>query len=142
MMTSPRLHAWMIVFPNPVSSSMRCKDANRGWARLQGALSWEPRAATSLARLRQNDKREAEAHAVLASVYARFTQGFDTTDLKKAKALLVAMAPPKGPGRSNQTFVIRKSVRRPSDQAQAASRRPALFQLPFRPRLAASSAAC
>ena len=61
-------------------------------AREQDALSWELRAATSLARLRHNEKRTAEAHASLAPVYARFTEGFETPDLKAARALLAALA--------------------------------------------------
>jgi len=58
------------------------------WARQQGALSWELRAATSLARLRRNQGRPAEAAALLQPVYDRFTEGFTTSDLKAAKALL------------------------------------------------------
>jgi len=58
------------------------------WARRQGALSWELRAATSLARLLRDRGRSADAMALLQPVYDRFTEGFDTTDLKAAKALL------------------------------------------------------
>jgi predicted ATPase len=58
------------------------------WARRQGAWSWELRAATSLARLRRQQDRAAEARGCLAPVYGRFTEGFDTADLKAAKALL------------------------------------------------------
>ena len=64
------------------------------WARRQDALSWELRAATSLARLMGDHGRSAEATALLQPVYARFTEGFDTTDLKAAKALLDALAGP------------------------------------------------
>jgi predicted ATPase len=64
------------------------------WARRQDALSWELRAATSLARLMGDHGRSAEATALLQPVYARFTEGFDTTDLKAAKALLEALAGP------------------------------------------------
>jgi predicted ATPase len=59
-----------------------------GWARRQGALSWELRAATSLARLLRDQGRPADALALLRPVYDRFTEGFDTSDLKEAKALL------------------------------------------------------
>ena len=58
------------------------------WARRQGALSWELRAATSLARLLCDQERSVDAKALLEPVYARFTEGFDTADLRKAKALL------------------------------------------------------
>jgi predicted ATPase/DNA-binding winged helix-turn-helix (wHTH) protein len=58
------------------------------WARRQGALSWELRAATSLARLLSDQGRSADATALLQPVYGRFTEGFATADLKAAKALL------------------------------------------------------
>jgi predicted ATPase len=58
------------------------------WARRQGALSWELRAAMSLARLRRKNGNAEEAMAVLAGVYARFTEGFATADLVMARVLL------------------------------------------------------
>ena len=57
----------------------------------QDAKLWELRAAASLARLRCDQGRRAEAHALLAPVYGWFTEGFDTPDLKEAKALLAAL---------------------------------------------------
>jgi predicted ATPase len=57
-------------------------------ARAQEAKSFELRAATSLARLWQGQGKRAEARALLAPVYAWFTEGFDTRDLVEAKALL------------------------------------------------------
>jgi class 3 adenylate cyclase/predicted ATPase len=57
-------------------------------ARAQQARSWELRAATSLARLRRDQGRRAEAHDLLAPVYDWFTEGFDTLDLKGARALI------------------------------------------------------
>jgi len=57
-------------------------------ARRQGALSWELRAATSLARLWDGQNRRSDALALLQPVYDRFTEGFDTADLKAAKGLL------------------------------------------------------
>jgi predicted ATPase/DNA-binding winged helix-turn-helix (wHTH) protein len=59
-----------------------------GWARRQGALSWELRTSTSLARLRHDQGRIAEARNLLRSIYDRFSEGFDTADLKTAKAYL------------------------------------------------------
>ena len=50
--------------------------------------SWELRAATSLAGLRQDQGRIRDAHDLLASVYGRFTEGFATADLVAARALL------------------------------------------------------
>ena len=61
-------------------------------AREQGARSFELRAATSLARLWRDQGKRAEAHALLAPVYAWFTEGFDTRDLQDAKALLDELA--------------------------------------------------
>ena len=57
-------------------------------ARRQNAKSWELRAAMSLARLRRQQGRPQEAVALLAPIYAWFTEGFDTADLQEAKALL------------------------------------------------------
>ena len=54
----------------------------------QGAVSWELRATTSLARLMTDQGRCVDAMAVLQPVYDRFTEGFATADLKAAKALL------------------------------------------------------
>jgi predicted ATPase len=59
-----------------------------GIAREQEAKLWELRAAVSLARLRRGQGRRAEARDLLAPVYGWFTEGFDTSDLKEAKALL------------------------------------------------------
>ena len=63
-----------------------------GIAREQEARLWELRAAVSLARLRRDQGRHAEARDLLAPVYGWFTEGFDTADLKKAKALLDELA--------------------------------------------------
>lgn len=60
-------------------------------AHQQSALSWELRAATSLARLKA-DRGEANAASVLAPVLARFTEGFETGDLRDAAALLERLA--------------------------------------------------
>jgi predicted ATPase len=57
-------------------------------AREQDARSWELRATMSLARLLMKQGRREEARAMLAEIYGWFTEGFDTPDLKDAKALL------------------------------------------------------
>jgi predicted ATPase len=57
-------------------------------ARKQQARSWELRAATSMARLWRDQGRRRAARELLAPVYGWFTEGFDTLDLKQAKALL------------------------------------------------------
>ena len=61
-------------------------------AREQGARSLELRAATSMAELWRDQGKRREARDLLAPVYGWFTEGFDTIDLKKAKALLGALA--------------------------------------------------
>lgn len=61
-------------------------------ARRQGAKSLELRAAMSLGRLRQRRGEEAVARKILEEIYDRFTEGFDTPDLKEAGTLL------EGPG--------------------------------------------
>jgi len=57
-------------------------------ARQQGAKSWELRAAISLARLWRDQGKRQQARELLAPVHGWFTEGFDTLDLKEAKALL------------------------------------------------------
>jgi predicted ATPase len=61
-------------------------------ARKQQAKSWELRAAMSMARLWRDQGKREEARELLASVYGWFTEGFDTRDLKEAKALLDELA--------------------------------------------------
>jgi predicted ATPase len=74
--------------PNAVAAAEDHFRRALNWARRQGALSWELRAATSLARLSRDQGRPAAATALLQPVYERFTEGFATADLKAAKALL------------------------------------------------------
>ena len=57
-------------------------------ARQQQAKSWELRAAMSMARLWRDQGKRGEARDLLAPVYGWFTEGFDTLDLREAKALL------------------------------------------------------
>ena len=58
----------------------------------QQAKSWELRAAMSLARLWRDQGKVQQARELLAPVYGWFTEGFDTRDLKEAKALLEELA--------------------------------------------------
>jgi predicted ATPase len=66
-------------------------------ARRQQAKSWELRAATSLSRLWQQQSKRTEAYELLAPIYGWFTEGFDTADLREAKALLEELSGPTGP---------------------------------------------
>ncbi len=61
-------------------------------ARQQQAKSWELRAAMSMARLWRDQGKRDEARELLAPVYSWFTEGFDTVDVKEAKALLEELA--------------------------------------------------
>ena len=68
----------------PLIADTKCR-----WsARAQQAKSWELRAAMSMARLWRDQGKADEARDLLAPVYGWFTEGFDTLDLKEAKALL------------------------------------------------------
>ena len=61
-------------------------------ARRQQAKSWELRAAKSMARLWRDQGKQDEARDLLPPVYGWFTEGFDTRDLKEARALLEELA--------------------------------------------------
>jgi hypothetical protein len=62
-------------------------------ARRQGSLSWELRTAISLARLMQTQGRPGEALEMLSQVFQRFTEGFETSDLVRARQLLRELEP-------------------------------------------------
>jgi predicted ATPase len=61
-------------------------------AQQQKARSFEIRAAMSMARLWRNQGKRQEARELLGPIYGWFTEGFDTLDLKEAKALLDELA--------------------------------------------------
>lgn len=69
-----------------------CLDQATAMAREQGALSWELRIGLSLCRLRVTQGRGDEGRRELASIYERFTEGFDTADLREAKRLIDALS--------------------------------------------------
>jgi len=82
-----------LMSPEPdAAKAQACFQRSLAVARAQQAKSWELRAAISLARLWRDRGKRAEAHDLLAPVYGWFTEGFDTLDLKEAKALLDALA--------------------------------------------------
>jgi predicted ATPase len=62
-------------------------------AREQGALFWVLRIALSSARLRVSQHRRDEAREILGPVYDKFTEGFETTDLRTARAMLDTLSP-------------------------------------------------
>jgi len=71
-----------------VGEAQRCFERAIEIARRQSAKSFELRAMMSLVRLLRDTRRRDEAHTMLAGIYSWFTEGFDTADLKDAKALL------------------------------------------------------
>jgi class 3 adenylate cyclase/tetratricopeptide (TPR) repeat protein len=85
-----RLRGELMLIQNPGSEEQAERYFRIGIdiARRQGARLFELRATTSLARLLARQGRRDEAHAMLADIYNWFTEGFDTADLKEAKALL------------------------------------------------------
>jgi tetratricopeptide (TPR) repeat protein len=92
-MSSPYLHhvkGQLLLAQNPSDGAMaeRCFRTAIEIALGQGARSPELRATTSLARLLRDNGRSEEARTMLAQIYSWFTEGFDTADLKDAKALL------------------------------------------------------
>ena len=100
--TKERLHeaevtriAGKIALKAPQSSATKAEayfDRALAVARAQQAKSWELRAAMSMARLWRDQGKRDEARDLLAPVYGWFTEGFDTLDLKEAKALLDELA--------------------------------------------------
>lgn len=86
-----RLKGWILSLMGDPAGAERNFLASLDWARRQQAKSWELRTAMSLARLWQSQGRRAEAYALLAPVYAWFTEGFDTSDLQEANSLLIEL---------------------------------------------------
>ena len=78
--------------PASLAESEACLNKALAIARRQSARSLELRAAMSLARLWRDQGKLHQARELLAPVYGWFTEGFDTRDLKEAKALLGELA--------------------------------------------------
>jgi predicted ATPase len=75
-----------------VPAARACFEQAQDVARRQSARAWELRAATSLARLLHQEHDGASARAVLGPIYAWFTEGFETADLRDARALLESLS--------------------------------------------------
>jgi predicted ATPase/DNA-binding winged helix-turn-helix (wHTH) protein len=74
-----------------ISMAEDCFHGALGVAEQQGALFWELRSALSLARLRMIQDRQDDARQTLLPVYERFTEGFETADLRAAREMLEAL---------------------------------------------------
>ena len=86
-----RLQGELLLAQKPIENAEAAEQLFRqsiDWARRQGALSWELRAATSFAQLLRKRGHTDNAAAVLQPVYDRFTEGFGTADLVAARQLL------------------------------------------------------
>ncbi len=83
-----RVKGWMLGIKADLAGAEKYYLASLDWAREQKSKSWELRTSTSLARLWQQQGKHRDAHELLAPVYNWFTEGFDTKDLKEARALL------------------------------------------------------
>jgi len=83
-----RLKGWMLSLKGDLAGAEKNDLASLDWARQQQAKSWELRTSTSLVRLWQSQGKRKEALELLKPIYDWFTEGFDTKDLKEAKALL------------------------------------------------------
>jgi len=80
---------WLVVHrPEEIRRAEGCFHRAIAMAREQDARLWELRAATSLARLWQQQGRPAEALDLLAPIYGKFTEGRDTADVQEATALM------------------------------------------------------
>jgi predicted ATPase len=74
-----------------ITAAERCFSEALEVAREHDALSWELRIALSFARLRVGQDRQDDARQLLAPVYGRFTEGFETPDLRSASAMLQSL---------------------------------------------------
>jgi predicted ATPase len=85
-----RLRGELLLIKDDEAQAETCFEQAIGIARRQSARSWELRAATSLGRLWYKQGKTRQARELLQGIYGWFTEGFDTADLKEAKALLDA----------------------------------------------------
>jgi predicted ATPase len=83
-----RIKSQILAAQHDRESAMTCLTEALAVARTQSALAWELRSTMVLARLLSEDGQRDQARHTLALVYDRFTEGFETADLKLARALL------------------------------------------------------
>jgi len=85
------IKGWMLAMKDDPEGAEKNYLASLDWAREQKTKSWELRTSTSLARLWHSQGKKKEARDLLVPVYDWFTEGFDTKDLKEARALLAEL---------------------------------------------------
>ena len=83
-----RIKAPILAAQHDRESAMNCLTEALTVARAQSALAWELRSTMALARMLSEDGQRDQARHTLALVYDRFTEGFETADLRLARALL------------------------------------------------------
>ena len=83
-----RIKSQILAAQHDRESAMNCLTEALAVARAQSALAWELRSTMALARMLSEDGQRDQARHTLALVYDRFTEGFETADLKLARALL------------------------------------------------------
>jgi hypothetical protein len=83
-----RLEGELLLLDGNSTGAAECFEKAIASARWQNAKAWKLRASVSRARVLRGTGRRAEASAMLTDIYDWFTEGFDTADLKEAKALL------------------------------------------------------
>ena len=83
-----RIKSQILAAQHDRESAMNCLTEALAVARAQSALAWELRSTMTLARLLSEDGQRDQARHTLALVYDRFTEGFETADLKLARTLL------------------------------------------------------
>ena len=87
-----RLKGWMLMRLDRADEAEALLRRAIEWARQQHARSWELRASTTLAQLLVSRGQRDDARALLAPIYAWFTEGFDTHDLAAARQLLQSLS--------------------------------------------------
>jgi predicted ATPase len=116
---------WLLSLNGESAAAERAFIASLDWARQQQAKSWELRTATGYARLMREQGRAGEAYDLLAPVYAWFTEGFATKDLKDAKALLDELRDCVGAGVEGKAAATAEPG---SGVAKLAGTKPALYR--------------
>jgi hypothetical protein len=122
---APRIKGWLLSLQGDPAGAERSHIASLDWARQQQAKSWELRTATSYARLMRDQGWVDAAYDLLAPVYGWFTEGFNTKDLKDAKALLDELRDSLGAGVGMEAAATAEPA---SGSAKLAGIKPALYR--------------